>query len=174
MTWAVWFTGLPGSGKSTIAKKVKQLYPGEVEILRMDAIRKQLTPNPKYTEVEREVAYKKFVEIAKEIYDQGKNVILDATGNRRKFRDYARSLIPNFKEVYIKCPLEVAMRRESERKGGIVIKNLYKKALAGDKGIGQLPGVNAPYEEPINPELIIESDKLSVEEAAQKIIKILG
>lgn len=176
MTFCLWITGLPGSGKSTIARKFKELYSDEVKILRLDKIREELrkeleNPPEKYSEEERELVYKKLAEKAKEKFEKGNNIIIDATGHKRKWRNYARSIIDSFKVVYIKCPLKTAMERESKREDNLVVQNLYKKALSEDETVEGLPGVDVEYEEPINPKLIIKSDKVGPEKAAKKIIE---
>ena len=177
--WAVWLTGLPGSGKTTIAKELMKKFK-KVEHLRMDKIRKTLTPKREYTEKERDYAYRALVLIAKFLTDNGTNVIIDATGHRRVWRELTRELIPRFVEVYVKCPLEICMTRESRRKDNLVLRNLYKKALEGMKsgkrivGLGEVIGVDVEYEEPDKPELIIESDKLTPEESSEKILQFLN
>jgi len=180
--WVVWLTGLPGSGKTTITKKLLEKLEREniqAEHLRMDEIRDILTPEKKYTEEERDHAYRALVLIAKLLSKNGINVIIDATGHRRKWRELARELIPNFFEVYVKCPLEVCMEREAKRRDNLVLSNLYKKALrrlqTGEKveGLGEVIGIDVKYEEPENPELVVESDKLSPEESSGIIFKFL-
>jgi adenylylsulfate kinase len=181
--WAVWITGLPGSGKTERAKEVlKKLEQKNVKVqhLRMDEIRKILTPERKYTEEERDHAYRALVLIGKFLTENGTNVIIDATGHRRIWRDLARELIPNFAEVYVKCPLETCIERESKRKDNLIVSNLYKKAMerikAGEKvnGVGEMIGVDVPYEEPEKPELIIESDKLNPKESSEKIFQFIN
>ncbi|NJD56123.1 MAG: adenylyl-sulfate kinase, partial [Nitrospirae bacterium] len=94
----VWLTGLPGSGKSTVADAVKQLRP-HIVILRMDELRKVVTPVPTYSEEEREMVYRCIVYLAAILSGLGHDVIIDATGNLRRWRDLARELIPSFAEV---------------------------------------------------------------------------
>lgn len=174
--WCVWITGLPGSGKSTIArllfKKLKHLGV-HAYILSSDELRRVMTPNPKYTEEERDMVYATLVYIAKILTENGVNVIIDATGNRRRYRDEARRLIPRFMEAYLRCPLEVCIARESKRgldfygaPGGI-----YARALRGESRT--VPGIGAPYEEPINPEVTVDSDKLSPGECAERILEVI-
>lgn len=179
--WAVWLTGLPGSGKTTIAKELMKKF-GEkikVEYLRMDEIRKILTPKKEYTEKERDHAYRALVLLGKSLTDNGTNVIIDATGHRKAWRELARDLIPNFVEVYVKCTLEICMTRESRRKDNLVLRDLYKKALERMKsgkrivGLGEVIGVDVDYEESDKPELTIESDKLGPEESSKKIFQFL-
>ncbi len=180
MAWAIWLTGLPGSGKSTIAKAlVKKLgKKKKIQILRMDEFRKFLTPKPKYTEEEREVAYRAMVLMGYYLVQNGINVIFDATAHRQKYRDFARDLIENFYEVHVKCDLKTAMHRESKRKGHPAVRNMYKKALKRQKGknirqIGHVIGIDVPYETPKNPHLEINTEKISAKEAAGRIVKML-
>lgn len=172
MNFCLWLTGLPGSGKSTIVKELEHMLSDagiQVLSLNLDLIRKIITPKPKYTDEERGLVYRSLVLMAHLLVDKGeKNVIIDATGNRKDFRDLARRLIPEFAEVYVKCPLEKCQAREGSRSGQWVQNNLYKKAKGG-RLKGQLPGISAPYEEPENPELLVTSDVLSPQESARKI-----
>ncbi|MCK5559068.1 MAG: adenylyl-sulfate kinase, partial [Thermoplasmata archaeon] len=176
-------TGLPGSGKSTIAQELeRELNAREIKIqvLRLDAFRKVIVPHPKYTETERDIVYNTLVLIAKLLTQNGVNIVIDATGNRRRWREYAREQHEIFYEVYIKCPLETCMAREAGRTDNLVIRDLYKNALerrhkgeTSTEGLGQMVGVDVPYEEPEAPELIIESDKVDPQEVAIIIIQNL-
>ena len=169
MSWVIWITGLPGSGKSTVALKVKEKVPDTV-ILRMDILRKIVTPEPTYSGKEREYVYKALVYTAKTVYDLGHNVIIDATGNRRFWRQLARKLIPGFFEIYVKCPLELCREREKTRiDTHDAPAEIYKKGEAGSP----VPGINVPYEEPENPELTINTEKESTEDAAEKIVRLI-
>lgn len=168
--WCVWLTGLPGSGKTTIANELKNILRKHgicAQIVSSDIFRKFVTPNPKYTEEEREFVYRAIVFTSKLLTENGANVIIDATGNRRKFRELARGEIRNFAEVYVKCPLELCMKRESKRVDRYAPKNIYKKGLEGKSST--VPGLGVPYETPINPEIIVDSEKLDALACAQKI-----
>jgi len=178
--WAIWLTGLPGSGKTARAIELSHLLDKikiKVQHLRMDEIRNILTPEKKYTEEERDHAYKSLILIAKFLTENGVNVIIDATGHRKEWRNMARELIPNFMEIYVNCPIEVSMRRESKRKDDLVMRNLYEKALKRLKegkdidGLGQMIGIDVPYEESENPDLVIRSDILNVKESSQLIFQ---
>jgi adenylylsulfate kinase len=176
--WALWITGLPGSGKSTIAARVQREWRGRIQILRMDEIRKLLTPEPAYTEEERAFAYRALAVVGKYLVENNIPVIFDATAHRRAFREMGRSLISNFKEIYVKCTLEVAMKREADRAQDLVTRDLYAKALRRLKGeavedVGEVIGVDVTYEPPENPDLVIESDKIPPEVAAQRILALL-
>ncbi|MEM3507053.1 MAG: adenylyl-sulfate kinase [Candidatus Bathyarchaeia archaeon] len=173
--WCAWITGLPGSGKSTIANYlIEKLNKNniKVQLLSIDSLRKVATPKPSYTDEEREIVYGILVFIAKILTENGINVVIDATGNLRKFRDNARINIEKFIEVYVKCPLEICIERESKRvKTFGAPKNIYKKALS--KESLTVPGLGAPYEEPLNPEVIVESNRLSPNECAEIIFKAI-
>lgn len=173
MNFCLWLTGLPGSGKTTIAREVEELLTKEgvsTVVLAMDELRKFLTSDPKYTEEEREIVYRALVLLAQNIVEHSrKSVIMDATGNRRHFRNLARERIKEFAEVYVKCAIEVCKARESSRDHPLVEKNMYRKAQAG-RLQGGLPGVTAPYEEPAAPEVEVSSDALTPVEAAKEIM----
>ncbi|MBS7611139.1 adenylyl-sulfate kinase [Candidatus Bathyarchaeota archaeon] len=164
--WAMWITGLPSSGKSTIAngvaRRLKEMGVN-VETLESDELRKILTPKPTYSEEERDWFYNVIVYIAKLLVRNGVNVIIDATGNKRAYRDNARRRISKFVEVYVKCSLNVCMKRD--------VKGLYKGALEGS--IGTLPGIQTIYEEPLKPEVIVETDKLTVNESVELVLNKL-
>lgn len=167
---ALWITGLPGSGKSTIADEIKKIYPKFI-ILRMDEFRKVVTPKPTYSEAERDIVYRSLVYLAKMLTEQGHSVIIDATGNLRKWRDIARKLIPRYGEVYLKCPLELCMERERKRvETRKAPKSIYKKGAKG----WPVPGMGAPYEEPKKPEIIIETDVVPIEESVRLIKRLIA
>ena len=173
MNFCLWITGLPGSGKSTIGRELEQILIEsgiKVITLSLDQIRKILTPEPEYTDQERELVYRSLVLMAQLMVEHSdKNVIIDATANRRRFRDLARQLIPEFAEVYVKCPLEICQARETSRNGQNVEKNLYKKAKA-DQLEGKLPGVSTSYEAPEDPEVQVLSNRLRPHESAKIIM----
>jgi len=169
MPWVIWVTGLPGSGKSTVAEAVKEKIPDAV-ILRMDELRRVITPKPTYSDIEREYVYRGLVFTAKTLYELGHDIIIDATGNRKRWRQLARKLIPDFIEVYLRCPLELCMKREKIRLDTYAApKKIYEKGKRG----WPVPGVKVPYEKPSKPEVIIDTLRESPEEAVKKIIKML-
>lgn len=169
MSWVMWITGLPGSGKSTVALKVKENVPDTI-ILRMDILRKIVTPEPTYSDEEREYVYRAIVYTAKTVYDLGHNVIIDATGNRRFWRQLARKSIPDFFEVYVKCPLELCREREQSRVDTHdAPAKIYEKGETGSP----VPGMNVPYEEPEAPDLTVNTEKESPENAVERIIRLV-
>ncbi len=170
MTWAIWVTGLPGSGKTSITRKVQDMV-ADVKVLELDEIRRFITPKPTYSEAEREIVYASLVYMAKLlVLECNKPVIIDATANRRRYRDRARASIPNFAEVYVKCSLETCMVRERTRTAVHAPHGIYQHAA--ERG-ATVPGVNVPYEEPQNPEVIVDSEIMSVEECAARIEEFL-
>jgi len=167
MVWVMWFTGLPGCGKTTIAEKVLTLLSEKgirARVLQLDEIRRAITPEPKYTEEERDIVYASLAYMGKLLAEEGVNVIIDATANRRRYRDFARRLIPNFAEVFIRTPLPVCMEREAKRKAKFSPQDIYKKA-AGEKAA--VPGVNVAYEEPRSPEIEVDTTSMNLEESAR-------
>ncbi len=170
MPEVIWITGLPGSGKSTIADELLKRHPQWI-LLRMDELRKVATPEPTYSETERDILYRSLVFTATILYRAGHTVIIDATGNLRKWRQLAREMIPRFYEVYLKCSLSECERREEQRRlRRLAPKDIYKKAKEG----WPVPGVVVPYESPECPELTIDTEKTSPQEAADLIEQTLS
>jgi adenylylsulfate kinase len=147
--FAVWLTGLPASGKSSITRElVKQLRARGVTAvaLESDAMRKILTPEPTYSQEERDRFYRALALIGELITRSGTNVIFDATANKREYRDQARRLINKFIEVYVACPLEVCAKRDPK---GIYAQAALQKATT-------VPGLQAAYEPPLKPDLTLD------------------
>lgn len=161
--FALWFTGLPASGKSTLVAALKpqlQSLGCVVEVLESDAVRRVLTPTPTYSPAERDLFYRAMAFLGSRLISYGVTVIFDATANRRAYRDLARSLIPRFIEVEVECPLATCMQRD--------YKGTYHRGQRGESST--VPGLQDPYEAPLNPEMRIDTTKLSAKEAAEKIL----
>jgi len=166
---AIWITGLPGSGKSTVADELKKNHPDFV-VLRMDEMRKVVTPQPTYSDSERELVYRAIVYFARRLTGLGHDVIIDATGNFRRWRGLARELIPRYIEVYLRCPLERCAERERQRsESRDAPRDIYQKAAAG----WPVPGLTAPYEEPLDPEITIDTEKTPLQEIIGTIEKAI-
>jgi len=168
MAWAAWVTGLPGSGKTSVTRVIADILKSKgvhVRVLNIDDVRKVLTPKPTYSEEERAIVYAALAYMAKLLTDEGVNVVIDATGNLHKYRDLARELIPNFAEIYVSCPLDVAIEREQVRKGGNAPTDIYKKGMAGKSST--VPGLNVPYEPPLHPLITLDTDELAPAEAGR-------
>ncbi|MEK7837817.1 MAG: adenylyl-sulfate kinase [candidate division NC10 bacterium] len=172
MSWAIWITGLPGSGKSALARAVAaslRALGGAVSVLELDEIRKVLTPSPTYGDAERDAVYRALVLVAAGLTEQGVPVIVDATAHRRAWRDLARARIPRFAEVQISCPLELCREREARRMGGHAPPGIY--ARAGQPG-ATVPGADIPYEPARSPEIVIRSDVEDTAAAAMRVVAL--
>jgi len=164
----LWFTGLSGSGKSTIARKLEQaLFARGVHTMYLDGdnLRHGLNGDLGFSDADRQENIRRAAELARLSYAHG-NVTLACfispfTADRR----FARSLVPDgrFLEIFVKCDLDVVKRRDT--------KGLYAKALAGE--IDNFTGISSPYEEPENAELVVETDIQSVDEIVAQIIATL-
>lgn len=147
--FGIWITGLPASGKSSLAGELALRLRGRgvpVVLLESDALRRLLTPDPVYSEEERGRFYAMLAGIGELITRSGVPVIFDATAHRRAYRDRARSRIPRFIEVFMDCPLEVCRARDP--------KGIYARAASGARGA--VPGVQVPYEPPARPEVTLD------------------
>jgi len=157
VSWAIWITGPPGSGKTTLTMAVaRALAAGgvPVKVLELDAIRKILTPKPTYRDEEREIVYRALVTMAMLLTEAGVPVLIDATGHRRAWRELARERIPCFAEAQLACPLEVCHEREQARRLGYAPRGVY--ARAGAPG-ARVPGVDVPYEDSLHAELRLDT-----------------
>lgn len=175
--WAIWITGLPGSGKTVIAEKVRNILEEEedicdVKVLELDEIRRFITPQPTYSDAERELVYASLLYMANLLVESGKSVIIDATANRRRYRERARVTIKNFAEVYVKCSLDLCMSRERHRKAKYAPAGIYERAM--EKGAeAKVPGVNVPYEEPLSPEVVVDSETMDVDACAARVVEFV-
>ena len=168
MAWAIWITGLPGSGKTTIAREVANSLKDErLKTLQLDEIRTIVTPRPTYSEQERDIVYAFLAYTAKVLTECGVNVIIDATANRKRYRDLARRLIPRFAEVYVSCSLNTCVQREAHRVTEFTPPGIYERSRATE---GTVPGVNVAFETTQDPELTIDSEGLAPTEAAKVIV----
>jgi adenylylsulfate kinase len=173
--WCVWVTGLPGSGKSVVSQTLQKLLRQKgihAQLLSSDALRRVLTPKPTYSLEERNTVYVTLVYVAKLLTQNNVNVIIDATGNLRCYRENARKQIPRFIEAYLECPLKVCIQRETKRGQTYQApKKIYKRAQEGKAPT--VPGIGQPYQPPLNPEITLNTTKHTPEQAAQKILQKL-
>ena len=164
----LWFTGLSGSGKSTVARLLeRRLFALGVKTMYLDGdnVRHGLNGDLGFSADDRTENIRRVGEVAKLGFDHGDLVICTFISPFKEDRDFARSLLPadRFFEVYVKCDIEVCKRRDP--------KGLYKRALAGE--IPEFTGISSPYEEPKNPDILVESDVQSTEEIVAQIIDTL-
>ena len=155
MSFALWLTGLPASGKSAVARELVRLLHERgvaAAVLESDVMRTQLTPFPRYDDTERDFFYGKLLQIG-EILVKERAVVFDATANRRAYRDRARQRIERFAEVYVDTPLEVCKARDP--------KGLYRK------------GLQIAYEPPLAPELVLHGEQGTAQERAARIVTLL-
>ena len=173
--WIVWVTGPSGSGKSTICQSLIRLMPRyglKAQILSSDRLRKVITPKPVYSEKERRMFYAVLAFSACKLAEYGINVIIDATGNRRAYREAVQRLNSQFLEVYVDCPLEIRLKREATRKKRFGAPgSIYAKARIGLSKT--VPGFGIPYEKPRNPSITVNSFEETPREGAEKILTVL-
>ncbi len=164
--FAIWITGLPASGKSTIVSALKPQLEGlglAVEVLESDEVRRVITPMPTYSEMERDLFYRALAFTGQKLVAHGVTVVFDATASRRAYRDFAKSMIPWFTEVSVECPLATCMERD---KKGTYLKGRLGASLT-------VPGLQSPYESPINPDLRIDTTTTSSGDAARQICDLV-
>ncbi|EMG37977.1 adenylylsulfate kinase-like kinase [Desulfocurvibacter africanus PCS] len=181
--WAIWITGLPGCGKSSLARAVREALEAlgvRAEILEMDARRKEWFPQPTYSAEERARAYELLADEAVALTRQGRNVIIDATAPALAMRQAVRERLDRFAEVHVRCSVETAMRREDSRPQGKVMAGLYRKALERKatgqqfEGLGLVPGVDTPFEENPQAEVVVDGEVEGVAQARDKVLEFLA
>lgn len=161
----LWFTGLSGSGKSTISEKVYPILKERgyrVEHLDGDAIR-DIFPKTGFSKEERNAHIRRVGYLASRLQAHGVFVIGSFISPYKESREFVRNLCEDFVEIHISTPLEECERRD--------VKGLYEKAREGE--ITQFTGIDDPYEAPENPELEIDTTNISVDEAVEMVIKYL-
>ena len=165
---ALWFTGLSAAGKSTVSAAVeKELHQCRVRsyVLDGDNIRLGLNANLGFSPEDRKENIRRIREVAKLFVEAGLFVLAASISPYREDRDLVRARFgkDEFIEIYVKCPLDECERRDP--------KGLYQQARNGS--LSDFTGISAPYEEPVNPEIVIETDKQSVAQSATQIMSYL-
>ena len=165
--FTVWFTGLSGAGKSTIAEELDRMLRERgvpnVEIMDGDVVRENLSKGLGFSKEDRDTNIKRIAFVCHLLTRNGVANIAAAISPYREIRDYARGMIGDFVEVHVSTPLEVCIERD--------VKGLYKKALAGENK--EFTGVSDPYEPPLKPEVVCETHNETVQESASKIVEYL-
>ena len=165
--FTIWFTGLPSSGKSTLARLVQQTLDEvglDVVVLDGDEIRQRLSKDLGFSKEGREENIRRIAYVAKLLTRIGGIAIVAAISPYRESRDRARMEIGNFVEVFVDCPLPVCMQRD--------VKGLYLKANRGE--IQNFTGISDPYEPPADPDIIVRTDQESPEASLKKILAKLA
>lgn len=162
--FAVWVTGIPASGKSTLTRALvrilRERFGLRPQVLESDALRREIVLRSVYHEEERVFFYGVMVHLGVLLVEAGIPVIFDATAHRRRYRERARWEIPRFLEVWVDCPLAVCMQRDP--------KGLYRRAQQGS--IWHLPGLQDPYEPPEAPDVVVCTMEESPEKGAEQVV----
>jgi adenylyl-sulfate kinase len=164
--FTLWFTGLPCSGKSVVADKVADILKGKgmrVERLDGDIVRQDLTRDLGFSRKDRDENIRRVTFVAKLLTRNGVAVLTSFISPYREVRARSRQEIGNFIEVYAKCSLEECIKRD--------VKGMYKKAMKGE--IKEFTGISDPYEEPENPEILLQTDKETIDESVGIVLKRL-
>jgi len=161
----IWFTGLSGSGKSTVAIHVAEMLRTEgrrVEMLDGDAIR-AVFPMTGFTRSERDAHVKRVGYLASRLEFHGVTVVASLVSPYRESRDFVRGLCQEFVEIHVSTPIEECERRD--------VKGLYAKARRGE--ISSFTGIDDPYEAPATPELVLDTSRMSVDEASARVMETI-
>lgn len=164
----LWFTGLPSSGKSTIAHEVEKiLFKNKVlaYVLDGDNIRHGLNSDLGFSKKDRQENIRRIAEVSKLFMDAGLIILTAFVSPYRADREMVREMFKgdNFFEVYVKCSIEECIKRDP--------KGFYKMALNGT--IKNYTGISSPYEEPLNPEIVLNTETMSIDESVNKVIEFL-
>lgn len=165
----VWLTGLSGAGKTTLANRLAEhLYACKrvCRVLDGDHVRSGLNYNLGFSEQDRHENIRRIAEVARLFLDTGIITIVAVISPMQAMRERARQIVgaDDFLEVYVRCPLEVCEQRD--------VKGLYRKARAGQ--VAQFTGVQAPYEPPSAPELILDTHELSIDQATRYLVNAVA
>jgi adenylyl-sulfate kinase len=164
--FTIWLTGLPCSGKTTIAKKLKEeLNKKGFSTVHLDGddIREKLNADLGFSEEDRSENLRRVAHVARLFNENGNLVIASFVSPTNKMRNRIKEIIGNIKLVYVKCDLETCKKRDT--------KNMYRKARMGE--IKNFTGISAPFEDPENVDIVIDSQNNNVETCAQEILNKL-
>jgi adenylylsulfate kinase len=164
--YTLWFTGLPSSGKSTLARMVETrlTHMGfHTEVLDGDEVRLRLSKGLGFSKEDRDENIRRISYVANIITRCGGVAITCAISPYREIRDEARKEISRFVEIYVKCPIEECIKRD--------VKGLYKRAISGE--IANFTGISDPYEEPLQPEITLETNIETMDQSVEKILGVL-
>ena len=161
--FTLWLTGLSGSGKTTLARELEPILRerfGKVEVLDGDVVRTNLSQGLGFSKEDRDTNIRRIGFVAHLLSRNGVPVIVAAISPYREVRDEVRRQIGDFVEVHVDCSLDELTRRD--------VKGLYAKALRGE--IAHFTGISDPYEPPLDPDVVVRSDRETVSESVDKIL----
>jgi adenylyl-sulfate kinase len=164
--FTIWFTGLSGAGKTTISRLVEAELRERglpVEVLDGDVVRQNLSQGLGFSKADRDTNILRIAFVSKLLTRNGVITLVSAISPYREVRDLARKEIGSFVEVYVKCPLDTCIARDT--------KGLYKKAIEGT--IPFFTGISDPYEEPLEPEIVLQTDLETPEHSAVAVLRRL-
>ncbi len=164
--FTIWFTGLSGSGKSTIAQLLETELRERglpIEVLDGDLVRRHLSQGLGFTKADRDLNIQRIAFVSKLLTRNRVVTLVSAISPYREAREMARKEIGSFVEVYVKCPIDICIKRD--------IKGLYRKAMEGN--IPFFTGISDPYEEPLEPEIILYTDRETPDESVARVIRRL-
>jgi adenylyl-sulfate kinase len=160
--FTLWFTGLSGAGKSTLSERLMTRFResgAKAELLDGDEVRAALSPNLGFSQEDRNTQVRRLGFVSRLLSRNGVISVVAAISPYRDVRDEVKRGIPNFIEIFVDCPIEVLTARD--------VKGLYKRALAGE--IEHFTGISDPYEAPVDADVVIHSDRESIDESLEKI-----
>jgi adenylyl-sulfate kinase len=160
--FTVWFTGMSGAGKSTLAERLTARLRenhAKAELLDGDVVRTHLSQGLGFSKADRDTNILRIGFVSHLLSRNGVIAVVAAISPYRETRDEVKRRIGNFVEVFVDCPLDILVERDT--------KGLYKRALAGE--VGHFTGVSDPYEPPVDPSVVVRSDRESVDESLDKI-----
>jgi len=160
--FTLWLTGMSGAGKSTISDALMARFRNagaKVELLDGDIVRTNLSQGLGFSREDRDTNVRRIGFVAELLSRNGVIVVVAAISPYRSTRDEVKARIPDFVEVHVACPIEVLAERD--------VKGLYKKALAGE--VGNFTGISDPYEPPLEPAVVVRSDRESVAESVDRV-----
>jgi ATP sulfurylase/adenylyl-sulfate kinase len=162
----IWFTGLSGAGKTTVASRVHEVLQARhilSERLDGDVVRQSLTRDLGFSKEDRDKNIERVTFVAKLLTRNGVVVLTAFISPYRRMRDKARAEIGDFLEIFVQTPMEVLLERD--------VKGMYRKAMAGE--IENFTGVNDPYEEPLKPDLVLETARETIDQSVARVVRVL-
>ncbi len=162
----IWFTGLPCSGKTTLSKEVEKYFQDRnlpIQRLDGDVVRKTISKDLGFSKKDRDENIERMSYIAQMLSNNGVHVVSAFVSPYKKIRDFTRSLCNNFIEIYVDCSIETCKDRD--------VKGMYAKAIKGE--IKDFTGVQDPFEIPEYPDIVVNTDKESIDESLKKIIEYI-